>query len=697
MNLTPNVAPHCLHRESENTIMKMKKHLNKSNNNTVKKLHIVTKLHALFSSFHKLEGLLDYDLTMKIVHAMDRWVTCEGAPGLARAKMMSNVFNRRLMGSPVSEFPLSNRYKRLLNKAHARCTNRISSIYWVSVFSTYRLYKTAPVVDVTTITGSFRGRLIGLFKYFKHLKPTKQSFRASIPDVQNWHAKFKWHISGASGPNGSVAYTRYLDDLSALAYNGVGLYCIILFYALPVENRRESKRAIVDAFENVRIRKRDKKKLYHSRLTFLSDKGGKTRVVALGDILSQSLLKVVHQRCNLILRRLKQDGTFDQDQARNYIKKMSKDNVFLASIDLTAATDRFPALFQMWVLIYLRILTPLQAVAWYLVTTCRTFVYFDKNNAKYVRYSVGQPMGLLSSWPVMALTHHFLVRLAYTASGTSPKNFNYRVLGDDLTLRGEEAAKTYLDLIDCLGIDYSPDKTYLSTGRAEFAKSLFILGEDYTPFPTALLEFKFNTIVSNVLGIMSDLKRMNIRTTAQVLLGVFPRRWRNLALLTLLSPSSPTSVLDLSPRTEHWVFLQFLLSQRVAYFSKTSRYFDSVFRFVYRDPGKPGYMASPFYQIAQSNKDGYPVRYSVDRTVLRNPAIILGYGWIAYDPVCWPNGINNLSVRDRTFRPGPTWTRNTDDKVFKYTLLKFNRLVPGYFTPKCVGYQVEGNNAFVHR
>lgn len=87
-------------------------------------------------------------------------------------------------------------------------------------------------------------------------------------------------------------------------------------------------------------------------------------MIAIVDILSQSLLKVVHQRCNLILRHLIQDGTFDQDRSRRYIQKKSLDNVQLASIDLTAATDRMPALYQVFVIVSLRILTPLQALGW---------------------------------------------------------------------------------------------------------------------------------------------------------------------------------------------------------------------------------------------------------------------------------------------------------------------------------------------
>lgn len=67
------------------------------------------------------------------------------------------------------------------------------------------------------------------------------------------------------------------------------------------------------------------------------------------------------------------------------------------SIDLTAATDRMPALLQVFVLCHLRVLTPLQALGWYLVSVKRDFSYFEGDSLKAVRYTVGQPMGSLSS------------------------------------------------------------------------------------------------------------------------------------------------------------------------------------------------------------------------------------------------------------------------------------------------------------
>lgn len=170
-------------------------------------------------------------------------------------------------------------------------------------------------------------------------------------------------MSGASGPNGTLGYTRYLDDLRSLRYSGLGLGLFILFLTLPYDNKRETIKALRNAFSDS-VAKGTTNSI-HSRLVFIPDKGGKTRVIALGDILSQSLLNTVHQRCNLVLRRLSQDGTFDQDSSRSYIKKKTLGNNPLASVDLTAATDRMPALFQVFVLVSLRILSPLQAFAWW--------------------------------------------------------------------------------------------------------------------------------------------------------------------------------------------------------------------------------------------------------------------------------------------------------------------------------------------
>jgi hypothetical protein len=155
-------------------------------------LHIVTKLHALFTEFQP-ENSLDYELSIKVALAIERWCACEGTAGLKRAKTMSNLLVRQLMATEITLVPLSNRYKRFVHKALLNCTCTTSKIYWVSVFSIFRLYYTKPIVDITTITSSFKGSLTDLlsFKYFKILSQVNKSFSNSVPPLQNWECIFE--------------------------------------------------------------------------------------------------------------------------------------------------------------------------------------------------------------------------------------------------------------------------------------------------------------------------------------------------------------------------------------------------------------------------------------------------------------------------------------------------------------------------
>lgn len=89
----------------------------------------------------------------------------------------------------------------------------------------------------------------------------------------------------------------------------------------------------------------------HSRLAFLSDKGAKTRVIALGDIFTQSIFKSLHERLFRLLKDMPTDGTFDQDKQRERVRVATEaESQRVYSIDMTACTDRFPALIQMLVL-----------------------------------------------------------------------------------------------------------------------------------------------------------------------------------------------------------------------------------------------------------------------------------------------------------------------------------------------------------
>jgi len=86
------------------------------------------------------------------------------------------------------------------------------------------------------------------------------------------------------------------------------------------------------------------------RLTLVADKEGKTRIVAIFDYWSQIILFPIHKVLADLLKGIKEDCTFNQDNFRNLICEESP-HVWYYSIDLKAATDRFPVSLQRMILV----------------------------------------------------------------------------------------------------------------------------------------------------------------------------------------------------------------------------------------------------------------------------------------------------------------------------------------------------------
>jgi len=101
-----------------------------------------------------------------------------------------------------------------------------------------------------------------------------------------------------------------------------------------------------------------------------------------------------------------------------------------------------------------------------------------------VRYAVGQPMGLYSSWPAMALTNHVMVRLAAVKVGLE-KFSDYMILGDDIVIFNKNVAKTYQRLLKFIGVETNKfDSVEGSSDHSfEMAKRLFRKGQEIGPLP----------------------------------------------------------------------------------------------------------------------------------------------------------------------------------------------------------------------
>jgi len=266
------------------------------------------------------------------------------------------------------------------------------------------------------------------------------------------------------------------------------------------------------------------------KLSIKSEAAGKERVFAMVDFWTQQALKPIHEMLFKFLRTLPNDGTFNQELSVKRAGEKAKLYGKSYGYDLTAATDRLPLSLQK---VILNNIIPDLGDLWAKLLTERDYylmlphymckehgIPFTKNerakalelgfpipthitlndkvfdilfNYKLkpyilLNYTVGQPMGALSSWAMLAVTHHFIVQLAfrqaYKMSVSIPYTHDtwytgYELLGDDIILFDSKVAKEYLVIMDKIGVPINTSKSVCATvAVAEFAKVTTWNGKD---------------------------------------------------------------------------------------------------------------------------------------------------------------------------------------------------------------------------
>lgn len=240
------------------------------------------------------------------------------------------------------------------------------------------------------------------------------------------------------------------------------------------------------------------------RLGFKPEPAGKVRVFAMVDSWTHWILEPLHKWLFQILEQIPQDGTFNQMNPISTLQSKFGHRLKgqISSIDLSAATDRLPIELQVIILeVLLKDIVPDSAAfarSWadllikrdYLVVTDPKEREFKlpsdiklSNNLKenkLVSYSVGQPMGALSSWAMLAITHHAMMQFsAHSANHKSLWFKDYAVLGDDGVIKGKNPSSRYISLLKTIGVKAGLAKSILASNRfvIEFAKKFFVGSE----------------------------------------------------------------------------------------------------------------------------------------------------------------------------------------------------------------------------
>lgn len=287
------------------------------------------------------------------------------------------------------------------------------------------------------------------------------------------------HLSTKAGPNGQ-SMMGAMSDLQALSDNMLTDISILSGGAVNqwIETLKlfslESWLTKFGVGKNAPVKVSDVP--VHSKLSVIHDREAKARVIAILDYWSQTTLKPIHDTLFGILRRIKGDCTFDQASFRTYLP--SKGPYY--SLDLTAATDRFPLVLEEAVLAEV-FSDDKYGASWARLIADREFSVPWTGGR--VKYSCGQPMGAYSSWAAFAVAHHAIVRVAATRAGLTASFSDYALLGDDIVIANCEVAQHYLAILSSIGVSISESKSHVSVDTYEFAKRWIHGGEEMTGAP----------------------------------------------------------------------------------------------------------------------------------------------------------------------------------------------------------------------
>jgi hypothetical protein len=306
------------------------------------------------------------------------------------------------------------------------------------------------------------------------------------------------HFTGHNGPNGPCLSTIVLDYIALTEPGEEKLLDSIIAFAELTDNQQLL--GIIESFKIDTIKVENlnnpNEKPIHSKISLKEESWGRLRPFAITDWFSHSTLRGLHDYLYWWLEAQEEDGTMDQDKVAEIARFWTSElGIYPESADLSSATDSIPVCVQEEILAY--IAGPVLAKLWRYICTDRSFKTPD---GTMIRYSMGQPMGISSSWPMLAIWNHIMNRTAKiyaVLSGNKPvKGTSYVVIGDDDATKSKEIFDFYQFICqDLQGVQISLLKGFHSEHQhqrnvipgiklmktAEIAKRIFCSGLEISP------------------------------------------------------------------------------------------------------------------------------------------------------------------------------------------------------------------------
>lgn len=426
------------------------------------------------------------------------------------------VVSMKSLGAEAPYSRLTGGLPRLIPTLHRARIRRgdVKEIrFWTGLFNLYRILECKGKLKVSTITDPYSGNLRFLNDcinfvtepsglYFDTLKSYKHIISGSLEPKD-------FLLSRAASPSNKQSYHGILTDIYLLSNYQPALWKSLMDYLFAVDEsssgsffwRLDGLKTFVDkitSYPSLITGKSGKQYMFKplalkeslsmhgydpavgqglSQFALKKEAAGKIRLFALADSITQTVLAPLHDMLFDLLKSIPNDGTFDQDASVARSQRKAVDSNCAYSFDLTAATDRLPA--KLTAAIIAGITGKDIATFWWRIMTGRNFWFNSKIAEEYsispgpYQYAVGQPMGALSSWAGLAVTHHWIVQLAaFRVTRNYDWNTQYEILGDDLVIFNKQIADEYLQIMTDLGCEINLFKSIVSHKRPvfEFAK-----------------------------------------------------------------------------------------------------------------------------------------------------------------------------------------------------------------------------------
>jgi hypothetical protein len=224
---------------------------------------------------------------------------------------------------------------------------RIIRMY-LSIFSIYRVIKLPFTPKLNTITDSYTGSEMHLNDFNLWLLKNSKVWLQSFLSMRSLTAVKVLPLL-KSAPAGQRSFSHLISSYLSLKQHPVVWTAIGLY----IEKTKSSNLKVI--FDNVEYFLTKEPTIIPSlspigRLSFKEEAAGKLRVFAMVDVITQSLLRPLHDNLFEMFKTIPTDSTHDQEKAFSYAQSLSLKYGASFGFDLSSATDRLPISSQVAIL-----------------------------------------------------------------------------------------------------------------------------------------------------------------------------------------------------------------------------------------------------------------------------------------------------------------------------------------------------------